>query len=210
MKNIILTLYTAIVPLIFGYLDKTAAMGLSAVIGCLLLAFANIDKFESFRGAGFEAKLKKAVTDAYATIDKLKNLSTSLAEPIVATITMQDRLMQYIPTTTKCEMICDIERSLKEVGVTERKIKDTTKFFYELIERDHVSHILQHMRRQTATPTELDITINETLDNFSKDFDIYKFKTKFKITPEGELTELFEDLDYFKKNRKLRREDKWQ
>jgi hypothetical protein len=204
-----LTLYTAIVPLVFGYYDKIAAMGLSAVIGCLLLAFANIEKFESFRGAGFEAKLKKAVKDAYVTIDKLKNLSTSLAEPIVTSITMENRFMQYIPTASKFEMIHDIERCLKELGVSERKIQGTTKFFYELIEHDHVNRIIHNMNKDTNSPTELDTAIKYILDKVPKGFDIYKFKTKYKIIPEGELAELFTDLDYFRKNHTLRREDKW-
>lgn len=41
----------------------TAQMGLAIVAGAIAAAFINIDKFKSFKGAGFEAELQKVVEE---------------------------------------------------------------------------------------------------------------------------------------------------
>ena len=79
-------LFSLIVSFYFGYIDKLGAMSLSVVGGAIGMAFANLDKFTKIKGAGFEAELKKAVNEAYATTDSLKDLSANFAKPILAII----------------------------------------------------------------------------------------------------------------------------
>ncbi|WP_236727772.1 hypothetical protein [Aliivibrio fischeri] len=60
--NMILRAISAIilllVPIYFGYLGKTTEMGLLIVSGFLGLVFSSLDKFESFKAGGVEAKLR--------------------------------------------------------------------------------------------------------------------------------------------------------
>lgn len=52
---------------IFGWYEKNAAMGLIIVAGALGITFSNLDKFSSFKGAGFEAQMH----DVQKTVDAL-------------------------------------------------------------------------------------------------------------------------------------------
>lgn len=53
-------------------------MGLATVAGATAAAFLHLDKISRFKGAGFEAEMKKAVEQAYATIDEMKKVSKPL------------------------------------------------------------------------------------------------------------------------------------
>jgi len=44
--------------LYFGEQEKNFAMGLSIIAGTFGMVFAHLEKFENFKGAGFEAKLR--------------------------------------------------------------------------------------------------------------------------------------------------------
>ncbi len=63
--NITLNIVSYIVlfgfSLVFGLLDRPAAMGLAIVAGSLGLAFLNIDKIKRFKGAGFEAEMQEKI-----------------------------------------------------------------------------------------------------------------------------------------------------
>lgn len=66
---------------VFGLKGMTAEMGIAVAASSIFLAFANLDKFSEFKGAGFEAKLRKAVDEANATIENLKEV----AKPLIKT-----------------------------------------------------------------------------------------------------------------------------
>jgi len=51
----------------FGLQSMPVEMGEMIVTGSIFLAFLNLEKFEKFRGAGFEAKLKTTVEEAKVT-----------------------------------------------------------------------------------------------------------------------------------------------
>lgn len=73
-----------VLPALFGAVGKPTEMGVMIVACALALAFANISRLQSFKGAGFEAhmhRVEKAVGEAYATIDQMHKL----ARPLVFT-----------------------------------------------------------------------------------------------------------------------------
>lgn len=210
MKNYFAVAYTAICPLIFGFLGKPTEMGLSAVTGCLLLAFLNLEKFESFKGAGFEAKLKQAVVDAYATIEKLQKLAASLAEPIVMSITMENRLMQYISMQGKILQIKEIEDSLLKIGVSEEDAKKATSFFFDVIKDDHIKRILYQIPKEEGAPENFKESAKGLQESRPDEFDIHDFIRGSQWTPNGETAQLLSDLEYFQTKRKFRRIEKWQ
>ena len=66
----------------FGIKGQLAEMGIALIMGAIAACFINLDKFKSFKGAGFEAQLheaKETLDKAIITADKLK----SVVEPIV-------------------------------------------------------------------------------------------------------------------------------
>jgi hypothetical protein len=66
---------------VFGLKGMAAEMGIAVAASGIFLAFANLDKFSEFKGAGFEAKLREAVDEANATIENLKEV----ARPLIIT-----------------------------------------------------------------------------------------------------------------------------
>jgi hypothetical protein len=202
--------YTAIFPLVFGFMKMPTEMGLALVTGCLLLAFLNLEKFESFKGAGFEATIRRAVDEAYATIERLQNIAASLAEPIVVSITMEGRMFQYIPNEAKLEQIKDIEKTLSAVGLSTDKVIGITKFFYSVIENDHVKKILYQISNETSVPTSLRDSAKLLQESMPENFNIIQHLADSGWTPNGETSELLADLQFFKDKHSFRRIEKWQ
>ena len=66
--DVILRVFSAIVllfvPIYFGGVGKTTEMGLIIGAGFLGLVFSSIDKFESFKAGGVEAKMRAELIDA--------------------------------------------------------------------------------------------------------------------------------------------------
>lgn len=77
----------------FGLMGKPAEMGLIIVAGAIGLAFLNTDKIQRFKGAGFEAEMKKAVEDANATIEQLRNVATTSAKATLTSLMADNFLM---------------------------------------------------------------------------------------------------------------------
>ncbi|MDP5136515.1 hypothetical protein ORJ04_11210 [Rheinheimera baltica] len=65
---------------IFGLQGMAAEMGIAVAASGIFLAFANLEKFSEFKGAGFEAKLREVVNEANATIENLKDVAKPLIE----------------------------------------------------------------------------------------------------------------------------------
>lgn len=63
---------------VFGLKGMAAEMGIAVTASAIFLAFANLEKFAKFKGAGFEAELKQAVDEANATVSHLKAVTTPL------------------------------------------------------------------------------------------------------------------------------------
>lgn len=59
--NLALVLALVIGASIFGWLGKIAEMGVFVLASALALVFHNLGQFESFKGAGFEAKVGKGI-----------------------------------------------------------------------------------------------------------------------------------------------------
>lgn len=65
-----------------GYKGMATEMGLMIASGAVFLSFLNIDKFKSFKGAGFSAEMKDTLDKAVATKNELEELSAKLDEQV--------------------------------------------------------------------------------------------------------------------------------
>ena len=88
---------------------------------CVALAFANLDKIESFSAGFFQAKVRVAVEKAYAAIEQLKELGLSLSSPIVDEMAVSGRMLQYIPLKHKLERVEKIEDNLRKLGASKEE-----------------------------------------------------------------------------------------
>lgn len=203
--------YVLVFSIVFGLMHRPAEMGLATATGLLLFAVLHLDKFESFKGAGFEAKMRRAeeaANEAYATIDKLRDLAVSLADPSVVSITMQGRMLQYIPIVGKFEQISEIENALRRLGIDDQTIRSATAFFYDAIERDHHRRILYAMANEADEP--LRAQARQHAESLPENFDAARFVADSGWVPGAVTAEAIDDLRHFLSTRTLRRAEQWQ
>jgi hypothetical protein len=203
--------YMFIAPLAWGFFSEIEFMSAAILNGFLLMAFAYMDKIKKFKGGGFEAELREAVTKAYATIEKLRSVAISLSEPIVTEVTMQNRTFQYIPLKYRYERIQDIENSLRDLGVSKEEIEKTTSFFYSAFHEDHVKRIVFAVLKDEDAPDP----VKEALEPYKEKDDLEDFEFKnvagwSEYKPSKVIDELLLDLKHFDSEKSFRRIDTWQ
>lgn len=152
--NGVLIVILVVIPTTFGFLNMPTQMGLS-IAGCsLALAFANLDKFARFKGAGFEAELKEAVDKAYAAVVELKDLGLALTTPIIDTMTVSDRMLQFIPLKYKLESATQIEKTLVKLGASAEEIDEVCGTLYSRVSADHYNHIAHALKEANPESSE--------------------------------------------------------
>ncbi len=212
MNDMTKTLIVAlvIVPVLLGIFRGAKEMAVVASAIGLALCFANIDKFSRFKGAGIEAELKSAVNEAYAAIEQLKELGLSLTSPIVDELAVSGRMTQYIPLKYKLERVEKIANTLKKLGASDEEIAEACATIYHRVSSDHARRVLHGLLDanpgkealfQGLDDGKMDGWDKTKLENFIKN-------NALKTTAKTE--QWLQDLDYFLKNRKLRREKQWQ
>ncbi|MBL0717434.1 MAG: hypothetical protein JJV89_05235 [Desulfosarcina sp.] len=199
-----------VIPILLGILRSPKEMGIAIAAIGLALFFSNIDKFSRFKGAGFEAELKTAVDEAYAAIEQLKDLGLSLSGPIVDELAMSGRMLQYIHLKYKLERVAKIADTLRKLGASQEEIEEACSTLYGRVTNDHIRRILYSLKNSNPEKKELFEGINDgKMVNWEKG-KIEIFIKEHNLNKSEDTDECFIDLDYFLKNRKLRREDKWQ
>ncbi len=93
IKNVIGFAFLMSSVFIFGLLGKPTEMGIAVAAGFVYLAFANLEKFAEFKGAGFEAKLRNVVTEATLTLQNLKDVAGPLIDTNLRTIAEANRIV---------------------------------------------------------------------------------------------------------------------
>lgn len=164
----------------------------------------------TFKGVGLEAELKTAVDEAYAAIEQLKELGLSLSSPIVDELAISGRMLQYIHLKYKLERVAKIADTLKKLGASQEEIDKACSTIYERVTNDHIRRILHSLKSSNPGKEELFEGINDgKMDDWDKG-KIETFIRENNLNKSEDTDEWLLDLDYFLKQRKLRREDKWQ
>ena len=199
-----------IVPIPIGIFRGPTEMAIVAGAISVGLFFANLDKFKSFKGGGIEAQLRTAVNDAYAAIHQLRELGVSVSSPIVDALAISGRMMQFIPLKYKLERVEKIAETLKKLGVSDKEIQEVCSTMYERVTDDHIRGVLSALKSSNPGKEKL---LEGLGDGKFDGWDKAKFETFIKdneLKKNENAEEWLEDLEYFLKTKKLRREDNWQ
>lgn len=190
----------------FGYLGKTTEMGLAILAGSIATAFLNIDKIQSFKGAGFEAQMKKAVDEAVAKTEELKELSaivvSTLFELLIGQFYMfgmqeenKDKQVQKLISFAEKIQIKDSHDIYASIQ-TIRRLR-TWELYYRFIvfynesDNPNVLTELNALRKEDSTDYPSESIIIETLN-----------KNGISLTPKTKV--LLEDYLYYIENNKRR------
>ena len=126
-NTIIIVSFISIV--FFGIFGKVAEMGVMTTFTFIILFFLNIDKFKSIKAGSLEAELEDAVKEAYATIEQLKEISSSSAKASISTIINSYSLNTENDIVIHDELIVN----LKNIGVSQTKIEEIDKNWPEYL-----------------------------------------------------------------------------
>ena len=203
--NFILILLLVSVPIALSVWGKMGAASLSLISLSFGLVFWNLEKFSEFSGAGFAAKLRTAVDEAYAAIDEVKSLALSISSPVVSLMAIESSF-QYLPLKYKLEYAEKISSSLHELDIEKERIDETLSTIYGRVEQRHIEKILWAMNEKLPQEEKLFQSRGEIVP---EDWPLDAVKRK--CTELGvDVSEEIKDLEYFKETRKLRNPDAWQ
>ena len=105
----------------FGIMGKPAEMGIIVVAGAIGLSFLNIDKIQRFKGAGFEAEMKRAVEEANATIEELREVAATSAEAILTDL-MAGNFMDGTTLEKRLDLHDQLICNLEDIGASQKQI----------------------------------------------------------------------------------------
>jgi hypothetical protein len=198
-----------VIPILLGIFRSKGEMSLSIAAIGLALFFVNLDKFTRFKTPGFEAELQTVVNKAYAAISELKELGLNLSAPIVDSLAISGRMLQYIPLKFKLERVEKIAANLKALGASPEEIEKATETIYGRVTHDHLERIAGTLK--AANPSKPEALFNELTAHDDWDQKAFeKFFADNGLKEDEETKQWLLDLDYFRSTRKLRREDRWQ
>lgn len=147
LANTLLIALLVILPTVFGWFGKTAEMGVIIVACSLALCFANLHRIESFKGAGFEARMRKAVEEAYATLEKVQEMVRPVARSNIANVAYGDR-WDSVDRDTAHQLMAELSGLVPSLDLQDDpKIQKMVADFYNLHANDHLRFLLQVMRQ---------------------------------------------------------------
>jgi len=173
--TIIGSLLTLGLAVMFGLDSKPTEMGIIVVAGAIFLAFLNIDKIQKFKGAGFEAEMKRAVEEANATIEQLREVATTSSE-VILTDLMAGNFFSGTTLKTRLDLHDQMIENLKDIGATDNQIGKADKMWKKgvsLIFHRGIHKALEGREH----PSEINIKAEPHVLEASKEFqDLLKFE----------------------------------
>jgi DNA-directed RNA polymerase subunit F len=204
----ILSLFVIVVPgLYFGIIGKPTEMGLAVVAGAIAASFINIDKIQRFKGAGFEAEMKKAVEEAYATVENLKELGKPLIISILVNITHFGRLGSIDPLK-KHKIAEDLKQISKVLSLDDKELTEAINTFHRYHTWDLISSLIDEVRQskfKQEIQTKLVEIRNYDSNNFPTKENLYEIFDGIELSEKIE--EMIKDYDYYLKNKMFRRNE---
>ena len=127
--NLIVGVLIIIVPVtLLVFWGKKTGMWLIVVAGAVVLTFANIDKIQRFKIAGIEAEMRKAVQEANATIEQLRNVATTSARATITSL-MADNFIAGITLKNRLELHDQLISNLEKIGASKQQIEEADEMW---------------------------------------------------------------------------------
>ena len=210
LKSFISVVVILVPGLSFGALGKSVEMGLAVAAGAIAAAFINIDKFEHFKGAGFEAQMKKAVEEAYATIENLREITKPLIVSMVGMLTHANR-WSGMEQDQKHKLMDDFERISKALSLNDKELDSVIEIFHRYHTWDHFSVFITALSKENNISKESIKELEQLRDYKTSNFPSKEDIISLLGVPLDDLNlginEVLEDYLYYRNNHKLRREE---
>lgn len=191
---------------VFGVTGKPAEMGIAVVACAIGMAFGNIDKLAKFKGAGFEAEMRKATDDAYATITSLKELAVQSAKSLLLVIAAEGRYGGGLYQTDKLKLKEDIISHLEKMTIDKDSIREVAHGFNRYLLYDLANDTINTINSKTKS-------IYAGILKDKSDFKTLTYPTPNELKEfilknniqDNDIDERIDDFEYFYKNNSLRK-----
>ena len=210
-------LYTIGATLYFGFVGKSAEMGVALLTGIFIMAFANLDMFSFFEGAGFRAETRGRIKAAEVSLETLRELVTLIAGPILEELTFGGRLSN-IDFFARRKMMVDLIEYMKKLNIQDPNINQPIETIDRFLVGDHISKIDKAVQEDVNLGTEIKKDIQEKIQKIRTEvnrqmrFDPgpIKFLLADVSSRNLEIKEAIEDLEFFLQHKKARRPSIWE
>tara|TARA_R100001163_G_C5052552_1_gene189195 strand:- start:1006 stop:1692 length:687 start_codon:yes stop_codon:yes gene_type:complete len=210
--NIAGALITVVLPGIFGFMEKPTEMGIAVVACAIALSFLNLDKIQRFKGAGFEAEMKKAVDEANATVKQLRIVALTSVEAALTTL-MSSSFLGGTNLDTKIKLHDQLINSLKEIGISDVDINKSCERWHRgvgLIFHRGIRKSIEKDKFSSEAEYKKVISEYNNIPSFHSDWsgpsseELRDFiNEKAHMGPETE--ELLKDYEHYEKTKTFRR-----
>lgn len=213
------TLITISLATMFGIMNKPTEMGIIVVACAISLAFINIGKIQKFKGAGFEAEMKRAVEEANATVKQLREVATTSSE-VVLTDLMAGNFMSGMTLEKRLHLHDQLIKNLKDIGASDHQIIKADKMWkkgIELVFHRGIRVKLEGRKHPNIVNIKAGKHVLEASKEFQDLVDIKEWKTppsdflrKFienKEVMNQEIDDLLKDFSEFENSGNFRRRD---
>jgi hypothetical protein len=140
----------------FGITADAAKMGIAAAAGAAAAMLFNIDKLTSFKLLGFEAKLKEAIQEAYATLDAVQDLAAVAVAVNVRLVTRGGRVGANLGIADSIAAVEKLRGAASKLNVEgNREIRRALEEHYHLLSRDYFGEFRKTCGDQIATNADL-------------------------------------------------------
>lgn len=144
---------------VFGFKENATGTTAAGATMFVLLVFAELERFSKFKFPGGSAELRDTIEKAQVTMEQMRSLAEALAAASVTAISGVGRYAS--PDDRYFRIIGEIEKNLKELGISRQKIEEVLGPWYDAKLHDHV-YVIRDMTRAIpdATPKGTDIWNN--------------------------------------------------
>lgn len=181
MNRILSIIFIVVPTMYFGYIGKATEMGLALLMGTLVATFINLDKFSSFKGAGFEAQLREAketVEKALVTVENLREILQPLLFNTLHSITYMGRIGGGGPSTNKDTIRDGCEKIISTLKIDSPELLDIISTYNKFNMWDAYGQILNLLNQIDDRPQtlliQLDVDNRYSDDNYPPLSFIYK------------------------------------
>jgi hypothetical protein len=149
--------------MILGLLGKPTEMCIFVVADGIGLAFANIDKIQRFKGAGFEAEMRKAVEEAYATTESLKAIAKPLILSTLSNLIYAGR-WGGMNSDKKHAIKKEMDQLASSMGIFNQIIRAESEKFFAWHAIDHINHLQNAINKAGPLSEAENGALNQIVD----------------------------------------------
>jgi hypothetical protein len=206
-----LLLFVTLIVLLVGYKAKGATHALVGAVVCGFMSQASTYELFKFSATGFEARASKAVTNAEAATEALRNVAVAASTAIVKVnggFVSNGGIAQLPPASAMDQTKANILDSLKSMGVDGSTLESVDAADREGVIRQYQFGLYvmvgNAVRRKGAAPSQpvIDALNTGTPEGYRK-------ALQLSGVTDADVLPYIEDLEYYMKYTKQRRPEVW-